>query len=108
MAGPWMKRLTKIVPPPDTSDLVKRGEHLSEVAGCGFCHTPRKGMPSHPDMARAFSGGNDFGGVVTSNITPDASGISYYDEALFIQAMRTGLVKVRKLKLPSPGPFTAT
>ncbi len=35
--------------------------------------------------------------VASANITPDASGIGYYDEAYFIQAMRTGYVKARKL-----------
>jgi mono/diheme cytochrome c family protein len=108
----WLRRLVQVapqpitapVPPPDTSDPVKRGEYLSEIAGCGFCHTPRKGMPPHPDMARAFSGGNDFEGVVTPNITPDASGISYYDESLFIEVMRTGQVKARKIKFPMPWP----
>ncbi len=62
-------------------------------------------MPPQPDMARAFGGGNDFGGVVTSNITPDASGISYYAESLFIQVMRTGQVRARKIKPPMPWPF---
>lgn len=31
------------------------------------------------------------------NITPDPSGISYYDEALFVRVMRTGQVEARKL-----------
>ncbi len=100
-----MLPITAPVPPPDTSDPVKRGEYLSEISRCGSCHTPRKGMPPQPDMARAFGGGNDFGGVVTSNITPDASGISYYAESLFIQVMRTGQVRARKIKPPMPWPF---
>ena len=44
----------------------------------------------------AFAGGQDFiiGGVRyrSANITPDASGIAHYNEALFIQTMRTGNV----------------
>jgi hypothetical protein len=40
--------------------------------------------------------------VAAANLTPDASGIVYYDDALFIQAMRTGSVGVRKLKPATP------
>ena len=41
------------------------------------------------------------------NITPDASGISYYDDAQFIQTLRTGYVKARKLSSIMPfGEFT--
>ena len=43
-----------------------------------------------------------WGSVATANLTPDPSGISYYDEALFIQAMRTGYVKSRKLSQIMP------
>ena len=37
------------------------------------------------------------GTIASANITPDASGIAYYDESLFMQVMRTGYVKARKL-----------
>jgi len=43
-----------------------------------------------------------WGDVSTANITPDASGISYYDEALFIEVMRTGYVKARELNSIMP------
>ena len=36
--------------------------------------------------------------VASANLTPDASGICYYDEALFVETMRTGSVGARKLK----------
>jgi hypothetical protein len=42
------------------------------------------------------------GSVASANLTPDASGISYYDEALFIQALRTGTVKARQLNPTMP------
>jgi hypothetical protein len=49
----------------------------------------------------AFAGGfhlqGPWGNVASANISPDASGIGYYDEALFIQALRTGYVKAREL-----------
>jgi predicted HAD superfamily phosphohydrolase len=48
-----------------------------------------------------------WGEVTSANITPDASGIGYFDEALFLQAMRTGFVKARKLNSIMPfGEFT--
>jgi hypothetical protein len=37
------------------------------------------------------------GSVASANITPDPSGIPYYDEALFLGVLRTGQVKARKL-----------
>jgi predicted HAD superfamily phosphohydrolase len=40
--------------------------------------------------------------IASVNITPDPSGISYYDEPLFLEAMRTGLVKTRKLDAIMP------
>ena len=35
-------------------------------------------------------------------MTPDASGIPYYDEALFVQTIRTGYVKARVLNQIMP------
>jgi mono/diheme cytochrome c family protein len=109
----WLKRvilgipepITKPVPPPETSDLVKRGEYLVRIAGCADCHTPENGMPPHPIAGLSFAGGTTFDEVASANITPDPSGISYYDEALFIEAIRTGRVKARSLKLPMPWPI---
>ena len=40
--------------------------------------------------------------MATANITSDASGIGYYDEALFLQVMRTGYIKARELKSIMP------
>ena len=49
----------------------------------------------------AFAGGFSFtgpwGNVTSANITPDPSGISYYDEVLFLEVMHIGSVKARKL-----------
>jgi hypothetical protein len=46
-----------------------------------------------------MAGGNPMEeGVSSANITPDTSGIGYYDEALFVQTMRTGSVRARPLK----------
>jgi len=93
------------VPQPDRSTPEKRGEYLMTLAVCGDCHTPR-GPQGDALPGMAFAGGNAFdnpiGRVVSVNITPDPSGIPYYTEELFIQAMRTGQVKARKLHPQMP------
>jgi len=43
-----------------------------------------------------------WGDVNSANITLDASGISYYDEALFIKTLRTGHVGSRRLSSIMP------
>jgi hypothetical protein len=82
-----------------TSDLVKRGAHLVNLAGCGDCHTPMVKGQSVPGME--FAGGavlsGPWGNVASANLTPDASGIPYYDEALFVQALHSGYVQARPL-----------
>ena len=103
--------LIRGVPQPLTSPVsgpnpqaspAERGKYLVSV-GCG-CHiaTDRKG----PIRGLEYGGGEHlegpWGDVTSANITPDASGISYYDEATFIQVMRTGYVKARKLSSIMP------
>ena len=91
--------VTEPVAAPDMSHDTKRGEYLVTLGGCSFCHTPQDHGQTIEGMN--YAGGQVFSGLGTTasaaNITPDASGISYYDEALFFQAMRTGYVKARKL-----------
>ena len=91
--------ITQPVPEPDLSNPVQRGKYLVTVAGCTDCHTPQSKGQNLPGMD--FAGGfileGPWGKVASANITPDPSGISYYDEALFIQTLRTGYVKARKL-----------
>jgi hypothetical protein len=96
--------ITDPVPPPDVSDQVKRGNFLVTIAGCRDCHTRMdKGEPL-PNMD--LSGGQIFEGpwgrVASANLTPDPSGIPYYDETLFLQAIRTGYVKARPLNQIMP------
>jgi len=91
--------ITEPVPPPDLSTLERRGEYLTTLASCAECHTPLvRGMP---DQTRAFAGGQVFKGpwgtATSANITPDKTGISYYNEKLFIEALRTGTVMGRQL-----------
>jgi hypothetical protein len=91
--------VTEPVPAGNSTDPVERGRYLVEISGCSDCHTPQK--QGQPIAALSFAGGFElqgpFGTVTSSNITPDPSGISYYDENLFIQAMRTGTVGARSL-----------
>jgi hypothetical protein len=87
---------------PDDTVPVKRGEYLANM-GCG-CHTPiDRGSPL-PGMD--WGGGEylkgPWGEVTSANITPDASGIGYYDEATFIKTLRTGYVGARKLSSIMP------
>jgi hypothetical protein len=54
------------------------------------------------DFAGGFVLKGPWGEAASANITPDPSGISYYDEALFIRTIRTGQVQARKLNSVMP------
>ena len=111
---PWRKRftinsmphpITEAQAAPDQSTPAKRGQYLEFIADCAGCHTDWY----HPGSAvngQVFAGGNEIwaptGTIFTPNITPDPSGISYYDEALFIRVMRTGKVGARQLSPVMP------
>ena len=90
---------------PDLSDPVKRGEFLVGMAGCGDCHTPGDSR-NQPLAGMRLGGGAIFEGpwgkVSSANLTGDASGIPYYDEALFLQTIRTGVVRARPLSQIMP------
>lgn len=96
--------LTASVPGPDMSDPIARGQYLVTLGNCLSCHTPMN--DKGPIMQLAFGGGLRFKGpwgeVTSANITPDPSGISYYDEALFVNTLRTGQVGARKLNSIMP------
>ena len=49
------------------------------------------------DFAGGFPFTGPWGTVASANITPDSSGIPYYDESLFLNVMRTGQVGAREL-----------
>lgn len=103
---PPVKELLHFPPPvtssrPDLSTPVKRGEYLAGLGNCAGCHTPIDMKTLRPMLPLAFAGGQamhgPWGKVTSANITPDPSGISYYDEKLFLQAMRKGHVGARAL-----------
>jgi mono/diheme cytochrome c family protein len=100
------------VPEPDKSDRLAYGKYLVTAAHCDLCHTPvdEQGN-SIPGMD--FAGGAPLTGywgpdpkkmvtVASLNLTPDPSGISYFDEKMFINAIRTGKVEARPLSNAMP------
>ncbi len=93
------------VPEPDLSTPEKHGKYLVTIAGCADCHTPQDAH-GQPLPGMDFAGGlildGPWGRVASSNITPDPSGIPYYDLALFTQVFRTGYVKARPINQIMP------
>ena len=96
--------ITEPVPEAEPSDPVKRGAFLVNAAACAECHTPEKNGQPLPGMS--FAGGRlfegAFGRVSSANLTPAPSGIPYYDEAQFVQTIRTGYVGARRLNQIMP------
>ncbi len=91
----------------DLSTPEKRGAYLVSMAACSDCHTAQeKGQPI-PGME--FAGGFRFhepkGDVVSTNISPSGSGIGYYNDGTFIQALRMGKVGARPLRASMPWYF---
>ncbi len=91
----------------DVSTPEKRGGYLVSMASCGDCHTPQeKGQPiPGMDFAGGFLFHEPKGDVVSTNITPAPSGIGYYNEGTFIQALRQGKVGARPLHASMPWYF---
>jgi mono/diheme cytochrome c family protein len=96
--------ITGAVPEPDLSTPEKRGQYLARMGSCADCHTPQeKGQRiAGMDFAGGFVFSLPTGVVASANITPDASGISYYDESLFVHAMRDGKVGARQMNAAMP------
>lgn len=93
------------VPAPDLSTPEKRGKYLVTIAACADCHTPQddKGQPlPGMDFAGGFILDGPWGRVASANLTPDPSGIPYYDLSLFTQVFRTGYIKARAINQIMP------
>jgi len=94
--------VTSPVSGPDPNDIVQRGKYLATM-GCG-CHIPADRGEAIAGML--YGGGEvltgPWGSATSANITQDATGISYYDEAKFISVLRTGYVGARKLNSIMP------
>jgi mono/diheme cytochrome c family protein len=97
---------------PDKSDHVAYGKYLVNAGHCEGCHTP---LDEHfnPIPGMTLAGGVEMTGywgpdpkktisVATLNLTPDPSGIGYFDEKMFVDAIRTGTVKARPLATIMP------
>lgn len=74
----------------EPSDLVARGKHVFEAAGCVECHTATK--PDSPMLAGGRALKTPFGTFYTPNITPDpVHGIGRWSDEDFIRALRYGV-----------------
>ena len=79
------------------------GEYLAHIGNCANCHDA-----TDPEGRKLPYGGgqivSDHGekAAAAANLTPDASGISYYDDNLFVTAIRTGHVGARELVAAMP------
>jgi mono/diheme cytochrome c family protein len=94
-------RIDGPVAAPDTSTRARRGEYLATIASCTDCHTPMTPEGQFLE-GMEFAGGNMIvhGGrqpVAAANLTTSPSGIPYYTEELFLEAIRTGKVRERQL-----------
>jgi mono/diheme cytochrome c family protein len=98
--------VTRSVPEPDRSNRVAYGDYLVRMGACRDCHTPGDAQgQAIPGMD--FGGGfvltGPYGEVASANITSAPSGIPYYTEQLFLEVMRTGMAKARKIHGAMPG-----
>ena len=95
------------VPDPDRTDRVAYGKYLVSAGHCDSCHTPTDEL-GNPLPNMYLAGGALLDGawgpdpkkiihVASLNLTPDPSGISYFDEKMFIKVIRTGMVEARPL-----------
>lgn len=80
-------------PPKADAKLVQRGEYLTKVLGCPYCHMPMG--PQGPDFTRPFAGGLEvpekFGTWRAPNITPHkGTGIGEWTDEQIIAAIREG------------------
>jgi hypothetical protein len=85
---------------PDLTNQVTYGEHMLTLSVCRECHTPADAQGQvipGMDLAGGFPMIGPFGEVASANITQAPSGIPYYTEELFLEMMRTGMVKARKI-----------
>jgi hypothetical protein len=82
-----------VVPTPDRSSREKYGEYLTKISNCTGCHTPidERGAPvPGMDWAGGLNLVGPWGDVHSVNLTPDPSGIPYYNEAHFLKVIHTG------------------
>jgi Cytochrome C oxidase, cbb3-type, subunit III len=103
-AAGFPQPLRSPVPQPNASDPAKLGEYLTHIGMCANCHDgqDKEGHNLPYAGGSMIPGPDEKARVAAANLTPDPSGISYYDEALFIRTMRTGHVGARELDAAMP------
>ena len=88
--------VTQPIVAPDPGNRVQYGEYVLHIAGCADCHTTKS--PTGEKVTGMYlAGGTTLEQHASANLTPDPSGISYYDEALFISLFRNGRVGARRI-----------
>jgi cytochrome c553 len=91
----------------NTSTMVMRGARLVRLAGCETCHTPANEDGFIHGLE--FAGGTVFRrgdqAAASSNLTPDPSGIGYYNESLFLKVVKTGRAGARPIFSAMPWHF---
>jgi mono/diheme cytochrome c family protein len=96
------------VPEPDRANPVAHGDYLVRMGACRDCHTPADAQGqavAGMDFAGGFVLTGPYGQVASGNITQAPSGIPYYTEDLFLEVMRTGQVRSRKIHDAMPWNF---
>jgi len=86
-------------PNPDLSTPADLGRYLVTIAGCESCHTP---SGAHGPLSGMYLAGgvvlsHEGHSAASANLTPDASGLSYYNDGMFIEVMRTGKLGARPI-----------
>ena len=92
--------VTEPVPSPERANRVAYGDYMVRISACRDCHTPADAQGQvipGMDFAGGFALVGPYGQVASANITQAPSGIPYYTEELFLETMRTGRVKARKI-----------
>jgi mono/diheme cytochrome c family protein len=82
----------------------ERGRYLANL-GCITCHTPNGAAPLGLDVTKAYAGGRSFGGgVKSSNLTPDATGLAGWTTADIVATLKTNQEKGTGAMLLAPMP----
>jgi len=83
--------------PVPTPALIARGEQLARAGNCMACHSARGGEP----WAGGHAVQTRFGAIVSSNLTPHASGLGGWSAAEFHRALHHGQSRDGRLLYPA-------
>ena len=104
----WPQPLTRTCRKPNRRSPVARGKHLAEIVSAAVNATRRPTSASRCPEWRSPAARSSPSARVryrSANITPHASGLAHYDEALFLKTMRTGNIGGRPLSPVMPFEF---